>query len=113
MHSSHMAGPQQRREVHWGQGESPPPRRTHLKLAENIRQGGGFAGHSWRQQMTYHRSHPALSSVFALHSGGHVTEKEIRVRQNQLGSKSPIVDCTLKDSKAFVARASGCLILFT
>lgn len=63
--------------------------------------------------MTYHASHPASSSISALHSGGHVTEKEIRVRQNQLGSKSPIMNCTLKGSKAFVARASGCLILFT
>lgn len=46
-------------------------------------------------------------------SGGHVAEKEIRVRQNPSGSKSPVLNYTLKDSKAFVAGASGCLILFT
>lgn len=56
---------------------------------------------------------PSSLLVFTLPSGGHVTEKGIGVRQNQLGSKSPVLTYTLKDSKAFVARASGCLILFT
>lgn len=76
-------------------------------------QQGGFAGHSQGPTSHLRRVPPAPSLVFPLLSGGHTREKGIGVRQNQLGSKSPIPNYTLKDSKAFVARASGCLILFT